>query len=76
MPLDPLDPLELFLFLNQLQICTAEKKIRLKKYVEIMRPSPLLKFFATPLSVQKQRVSEALCKGCENDFSLPKGCGL
>ena len=25
------DPLELFLFLNQLQFCSAEKKIRLKK---------------------------------------------
>ena len=34
----PQTPLEIFLFLNQLQISSAEK-IRLKKYMEIMVPS-------------------------------------
>ena len=44
----PPDPLEPFLFLNQLQISSAEK-IRLTENVEI-RP-PLFKFLATPLPV-------------------------
>ena len=43
MPPDPLDP---FLFLNQLQTNSAEKNT-LEKNVEIM--APLLKFLATPL---------------------------
>ena len=43
----PPDPLELFLFLNQLQTNSAEKNT-LEKNVEIMF-LPLLKFFATPL---------------------------
>ena len=34
----PSDPLELFLLLNQFQLCSAEKKIRLKKNLEIMAP--------------------------------------
>ena len=69
------DPLQLFLFLNQLQICSVAKKIRLKN-VEIVAPPPTsFKFLVTSLSVQKQRVSEILCKRCENDFSLSKGCG-
>ena len=33
-------------------------------------------FLYFQLSVQKQHVSDVRCKGCENDFSLPKGCGL
>ena len=41
-------PLYLYFFLNQLQICFAEKKT-LKKNVEIM--PPLLKFLAAPLTV-------------------------
>ena len=32
----PPDPLELFLFLNQFQICSAEKKITFEKKVKIM----------------------------------------
>ena len=42
------DPLESFLFLNQLQISSAEK-IRLTENVEIMPPPPPFKFLATPL---------------------------
>ena len=33
------------MFLNQLQICSPEKKNTLKKIVEIMPPTPLLNFF-------------------------------
>ena len=40
----PPEPLELFLFLNQLQICSA-KKYTLEKNVKIMPPPPPFKFF-------------------------------
>ena len=42
----PPDPPQLFLFLNQLQISSAEKR-KLKKMWKLC--PPLLKFFATPL---------------------------
>ena len=41
--------IELFLLLNQLQICSAEKKNTLENFMEIMAPHPFIKFFATPL---------------------------
>ena len=44
----PPDPLELFLFLNQLQICSAEKNLPLKKRWKLWPPS-FSKFLATPL---------------------------
>ena len=44
----PPDPLELFLFLNQLQICSAEKNLHLKKRWKLWPPL-LSKFLATPL---------------------------
>ena len=40
-------PLKLFLLLNQLQICSAEKKIRLKKFGNYA--PPLSRLLATPL---------------------------
>ena len=43
----PPNPLELFLFLNQLQTCSAGKNT-LEKIVEIM-PPPFLIFLAAPL---------------------------
>ena len=43
----PPNPLKIFLFLNQFQICSVEKKIHLKKYGNI--GLPLLKFLATLL---------------------------
>ena len=46
----PPDPLKLFLFLNQLQICSAEKNT-LEKNMEIMA-YPVLKFLATPLVIR------------------------
>ena len=47
----PRNPRELFLFLNQLQICSAERKYPSKKR-ENYAPSPLSKFLATPLIAQ------------------------
>ena len=47
---------ELFLFLNQLQISFAEKKIRLKTLWKLCSP-PSLKFLATPLSAVYQHFS-------------------
>ena len=45
----PRVPLEPLLFLNQLQIVSAEKRNTLEKDAEIM-PPPLLTFLATPLT--------------------------
>ena len=50
----PPDPLEPFLFLNQLQISSTEKNT-LEKNVKIM--PPLLKFLTTPLSAVHQHFS-------------------
>ena len=57
----PPDPLEHFLFLNKLQICSAEKNT-LEKNVEIVTPSPFkISRYATEsqyLFNKKQRISK------------------
>ena len=54
------DPLKLFLFLNQLQISSAEK-VHLKKRGYYVLLSPL-KIFATPLRALYQHFSNEGCK--------------
>ena len=57
----PPDPRELFLFLNQLQICFAEKKIRLKKCGN-NAPPPLLQNFSLRHWMQVCRYQQILMK--------------
>ena len=45
----PPDPLESFLCLNQLQISSAEKKLRLKKVWKLWPPPSFSKFLASSL---------------------------
>ena len=52
------DPLQLFLFLNQLQISSVKKKMLLKKKRGNYALPLLLKFLATPLSAVYQHFSD------------------
>ena len=82
----PPTPLELFLFLNQLQICSAKKNLRLKKRWELWLPS-LSKFLAMSLvhydcitaclfSIEKcAKMSVLLCENHKNSL-VPGGCAL